>query len=667
MGAWWSGSVGAFLAADRGGIVRHLTHAQATRFAGMQAQQIRAWDHQIDSLADALAVLPDPDRCRLLLEFPLLRLGVRIDAILLTPDMIFVLEFKEGEAFLAADLAQVDDYACDLFDFHAASRAHPITPILVAAHAAPPAPDAPLVLSLGVVPPQRSDAAGLGALLERLRGCAPAAARLDVDGWEHAAYRPVPAIIDAARTIYARHGVEDIRTARADARNLSDTTDALQRALAESRAAGRHAIAFVTGIPGAGKTMCGLDVAFSRETGAAFLTGNPTLVHVFREALARDAAGNGETIGAARRRMKSVIQPLPGFRDHYVSAPAEWPDATMVVIDEAQRCWSREQAIRATRDRPVKLTESEPAHLLDIMARRRDPVAIVCLVGNGQEIHTGEGGIAEWGEALTQRPDWQVWAAPGLLSGADLRQQLPDLPGLRIDEALHLSVPVRSLRNPRVADWVEAVLAFNPGRAAAIAREAPLPFHLTRSLREMRGFLRGATRGLRRAGLIASSGARRLRADGLGAELPHMDAAEVAHWFLDRWPEDVRASDALEVVGTEFSCQGLELDYVGLCWGGDMLPGVQGWHFRKFAGTDWQVVRNANSVAWRRNTYRVLLTRARYATVIWVPEGDASDRTRRPTEFDEIARFLRACGVGDVPASEAAPDARTRDLLDALA
>jgi hypothetical protein len=166
----------------------------------------------------------------------------------------------------------------------------------------------------------------------------------------------------------------------------------------------------------------------------------------------------------------------------------------------------------------------------------------------------------------------------------------------------------------------------------------------------MRAWLRAASRGRRRAGLLASSGAKRLRAEGLGAELPHMDAQAVAHWFLDRFPADIRASDALEVVATEFSCQGLELDYCGLCWDADLIrePARTAWRVRSFRGTAWQRVTNPESIANQVNTYRVLLTRARYDTVIFVPAGDAADRTRDPAIYDAIASFLQGCGAREL-------------------
>jgi len=449
--------------------------------------------------------------------------------------------------------------------------------------------------------------------------------------------------------LYARHGVEEIAAARADVPNLTRTRDAIGRAIALARAERRHLAAFVTGIPGAGKTLCGLNAAFGGEGDrqATFLTGNPTLVHVLREALARDAAGGQRgMLRAARQRVESAIQALPLFRDHHV-ATGDCPAERVAVVDEAQRCWSRDWAVAKTRDRRVQLTDSEPGHLLDIMGRHGDWAALICLVGNGQEIHTGEGGLAEWGAALTARPRWQVFASPLVLAATDARQRLPALPGLQVVEDLHLAVPVRAIRSARACEWVDAVLAGEADRAALIAREAGgVPFALTRDLPAMREALRHDCRGTRRAGLLASSGAARLRAEGLGVAVPHMDAGAVARWFLDRWP-DVRASDALETVATEFSCQGLELDHAGLCWGGDLVlaPGRSGWAARDFRGTAWTWLRAPEPVSNRLNTYRVLLTRARYRTIIWVPRGDAADATRPPAELDRIAAFLAECGV----------------------
>ncbi len=665
--SFWSGSVRTLLHTPPDAITGALAQAQIRHFRINEAQQLRAWGATIDMLCRALAGLEAAQDWHVLLEFPMLRLGRRPDAIILTDRATLVLEVKAGAvAFTQADRRQVEDYAIDLQDFHAGARGHPILPILVAEHA--PGALAPLPLLMGATAVIDASAATLHRLFRTLaRDLPQAATPLDPEAWLHAPYRPVPNIVDAACLLYARHGVAELRAARGDAANLRATTNAILAEIARARGAGQRVILFVTGIPGAGKTLCGLNTIFgAAEDGrGTYLTGNPTLVHVLREALARDAAACGARRGDADRRMGSAIQRLPDFRNEYVVHPGHTPPERIVVIDEAQRCWSRAYAIAKTRDKAIRLTDSEPAHLLEAMSRHEGFASIVCLVGGGQEIHDGEGGLAEWGEALRATAArggriWHVRAPPDLLAASDPRQRLGALPDLHLLPALHLDVSIRQTRSTKAADWVQHVLAGEADAAGDLARaDGAIPFHLTRSLAELRAWLRGAARGLRRAGLVASSGARRLRAEGLGAELPHMDAAAVSHWFLDRFPDDIRASDALELVATEFSCQGLELDYVGLCWDGDLVrePGRAAWRVRRFRGTDWHLPRGEEAIANRINTYRVLLTRARCATAIFVPRGDATDRTRDPRVLDGIAAFLARCGARPLGPPDALPRA----------
>lgn len=651
-----------FLTADTGALVHQLAFDDAQRFRRNQSEQLRAWQVQIECLLDALADWPEALGWHLLLEYPMRRLSLRIDAVLVTERAVLVLEFKVGkDRFDQDDRRQVLDYALDLQYFHSLSRDHPIVPILVATEA-DPAPFAWPLLIAGASCVLDASRITLRMLLRDLWEWLPEPSqRLDTASWEAAPYRPVPGIVEAACTLYSHHGVAEIVASRADVHNLAATTQAILHAISRARAESFHIILFVTGIPGAGKTLCGLNAVFGsgRDAGATFLTGNPTLVHVLREALALDAAGDDKAkLPAARRKTKTLIQALPGFRDEYVKRGVA-PSEHVIVIDEAQRAWSAKHAIRKGRDRDVKLSDSEPGHLLDIMARNVDWAAIVCLVGGGQEIHNGEGGLAEWGVALASRHIWRVLAPSNASRGDDERQRLPELGGLTVIPELHLDVPVRSIRNATAAPWADAVLDGDATRARTLAdSKGPLPFLLTRDLATMRAFLRHSARGLRRAGLVGSSGARRLRADGMGAEVPHMDAKAVAHWFLNRWP-DVRASDALEVISTEFSCQGLELDHVGLCWGGDLIrkPGRRAWQIRKFVGDGWQIARKAEQISNRINTYRVLLTRARYETIIWVPRGNTADATRDPATLDAVAAFLLGCGAQPLETAPAAAEA----------
>ena len=584
-------------------------------------------------LPTALAALPEAAAWHVLANWRLPRLNHRIDAVILTPRVIIACALRQGRRHASRDRDAIEDAALDLHDFHAASRAHPVVPLLVTADARRCDDRRPLLLP-GVSPVVEASAATLAATLRDLSR-APLCPALDPLAWQAAPYHPIPSLIEAARMLHARHGVADIAASHATAANLRETRAALARAIAAA-SAGRPTIAFVTGIPGAGKTLCGLDTAFAGE--AAFLTGNPALVHVLREALARDAPGS---LRAARQRMEAVIQALPAFRDHYAIAGA--PPERVIVVDEAQRCWTAAHAIAKTAKRPVPLAESEPGCLLDIMRRRQDGPVIVALVGGGQEIHAGEGGLAEWGEALRSRPEWRILAAPDALDAIVPRQRLPRLPGVELVPALHLAIPVRSLRCAAAPAWVDAVLAGNATAARALASPG-MPFAVTRDLATMRARLRIACRGSRRAGLLASAEAKRLRAEGLGLTLPHDDPAAVARWFLDRFP-DIRASDALEVAATEFFAQGLELDAAGLCWDGDLVRERGAWQARRFRGTGWTRPRGDAARANRLNAYRVLLTRARYETVIWVPRGDPGDPTRDPATLDAVAAFLLSCGA----------------------
>ncbi len=660
MTAWWEGTVAEFQQSDDDIIVGMLTTRAIQAHPSNYGSQLDAWRSQLPILRDALA--PGEKHWRLLIEYPLLRLGKRIDSVLLTDHAIIVLEFKVGATSHSnADRRQVEDYALDLADFHACSRHHPIVPILVATAASPAEPHWCLIWH-HVTQVFDANAVSLGPLLNEIVERIPASNKpLGLRTWAAAPYRPVPTIVDAARLLYGRHGVGDIAAARADVGNLTRTTDAIANAVAQARQARQHHVVFVTGIPGAGKTLCGLNAVFGTQDGAAFLTGNLPLVHVIRAALVRDARSQGRSTRVATQETESAIQPLNGFL-HDNHSRLEPPHEHVIVFDEAQRAWDADYGARK-----FKHAASEAAMFLDIMHRHKDWAVIIALVGSGQEINTGEAGLEAWGEALQARPDWHIWAPPNVLAATDIRQPLfaSAPPTLRQDNALHLNVPVRSIHSTSGARWVDAILTGNQTEAKAIANEADgVPFRLTRSLSAMRSALRDMARGNRRAGLVCSAAAKRLRADGLPPGFPHLEADTVAHWFLQQWP-DVRASDALEVPATQFACQGLELDYVGLCWGNDLIRRArnQDWIARNFAGTNWQVAKKESVIAYRVNTYRVLLTRARYTSVVWVPKGDPTDRTREPAIFDAIAEFLLACGISPLDDTQPNPTPTSHPML----
>ncbi|MBV8912068.1 MAG: DUF2075 domain-containing protein [Acetobacteraceae bacterium] len=604
------------------------------------APELTSWGAVIEPLQAALPRRPAAERWFVALDVRLIRLRSRIDAVVVTDRAVLAIQVRPNAgAFLAADRAAAEDAALDLADFHAFCRGMPVIPVLLVPNGAWARMQLPLPLA-GASSVVRATRLTLPGLLEQVASCFPPLDRRPAD-WASSGYAPVPGLVEAACLLYAQHDVAALLLAGAGPEGLARTASALSGAIQTAREDDGKFAVFVTGDPGTGKTLCGLNLAFTPGLAAAFLTGNPSLVHVLREALVRDATTKGTDRRAAQRRMEAVIQPLPAFRDHFLSV-SQPPPERLVVIDEAQRCWSRVHAVRKTRNRPVKLVDSEPGHLLDIMGRRPGWCVLVCLLGGGQEIHDGEGGLAAWGEALAARPAWRVLAPDRALEARDNRQRLPQWPGLALAPDLHLARPIRAVRAPAVAVWVEAVLDDEPERALAIACEGGgVPFQLTRSLDEMRAALR--QRGTRSSGLVASSTARRLRAEGLGAVLPHQDDDAVARWFLDRWP-DIRSSDALEVVASEFGVQGLELDRVGLCWDADLVRGVQGWVARRFRANSW-IAAGSEARMNRLNAYRVLLTRARHGTIIWVPRGSQRDGTRDPAQYDRVASYLLACGA----------------------
>ena len=652
--AWWCGTLGAFRAAAPETIVAVLALRQAETHPLNREEQLRAWRAQIPLLRTALAGAPDD--WSVLLEYPLLRLGKRIDVVVLTDRAVLVIEVKTGaQGFTLEGRRQAEDFALDLQDFHAACRARPIVPILLA-EAGAPAPAAGLLALPHVLPVQDATAQTFPDLLSQLAARFAAMPVPEVLAWDGAPYHPVPGIVEAARMLYARHNVPELIAARADVANLTRTALAIQNAIASARDQGKHLVLFITGIPGAGKTLCGLNAVFG-QTGAAFLTGNLPLVHVMRAALTADARARGRSARQARREAATAIQAVNLFLKDNKNR-ADPPHEHVIVFDEAQRAWDA-----AFGSRKFDYPDSEAGLVLDIMSRHPAWAVVIALVGTGQEINTGEAGLPEWGRALDARPAWSAAAPPDVIGGTDPRRRLFPTPvsALRLDPSLHLAVPVRAIRTPAAAPWVDAALTGESRTAGRIAADAGgVPFRFTRSLPALRDELRQRARGLRRPGLVCSAGARRLVADGLWPAFPHMDEQAVAHWFLARWP-DIRASDALEIPATQFACQGLELDYVGLAWGGDLVLERGVWSCRRFAGSAWQTIRDPQRRAYVLNTYRVLMTRARYETIIYVPPGDPDDETRSPATFDAVATYLADCGATPLlPAAAPPPRAQAR-------
>jgi len=566
--------------------------------------------------------------------------------------LILVIEFKCGaRKYDRQAQIQVEDYCLDLRDFHSGSRGRLLIPILIATRAEDhPPPPGEIVDS--VAPIWFANAGTVATVL------ADAIARyhtqncelIDAEQWDTAQYVPTPTIVEAARVLYEGQNVREISRCHAGAENLTKTSAAVMFAIQEARLYERKLICFVTGVPGAGKTLAGLNIVHNRELHegslGVFLSGNGPLVKVLSEALARDDwERSANSIAESRRRVSTFIQNVHRFIDAHFPGSTPPPDR-VVVFDEAQRAWNREQS-----QRKFKRDCSEPEIMLNIMDRHPGWAVIIALVGSGQEINTGEAGLGEWGRALANRfGHWSVLASPHVLTseldgnGEQLFETVPSGICVVKDAAMHLDVALRSYKAQAVSEFVAHLLArqIEPARLA-LAACPEFPITMTRDFKTARDWLRRRQRGSRRIGLIASSGGRRLRAHGLDVR----SDLEVENWFLND-SFDVRSSYYLETPATEFGIQGLELDWTGLCWDIDLVPSSRDWHIGAFKGTDWQTVRDETRRRYVLNKYRVLLTRAREGTVIWVPRGEPSDRTRPSSAYDAVADYLRSCDIAEL-------------------
>ncbi|MDR2187901.1 MAG: DUF2075 domain-containing protein, partial [Azonexus sp.] len=609
----------------------------------LEPAQRTAWNYQIQHLR---ALAQDLPNAHAFMEFLIPRMGRRADLILLTNGIVFVIEYKIGASqFDRSSLDQVYGYGLDLKNFHETSHGLPVVPILVATGA--PGnndlhvqwDDDDLARPLSVNP------AGLLQAIHhlcRIRNAPP----IDATAWEAGRYRPTPTIVEAAQALYQGHAVEEISRSEAGAENLTTTADYVASAIESAKRNKHKIICFITGVPGSGKTLAGLNLATARQRShsdehAVFLSGNGPLVDVLREALALDAVARARETGTNTSKVQedrhaaAFIQNIHHFRDDaLVSRDA--PVEKVAVFDEAQRAWNAEQTSKFMRQKKGQLdfSMSEPEFLLSVMDRHQEWCAIICLVGTGQEINTGEAGIEEWLCALERGfPHWQVHM-PNTLAHTRRLTKYVTAP------ALHLATSLRSFRAERLSDFVGHVIDGDTAAAREIKGALTnFPLYITRDLERARQWLRSKRRGSERMGLLASSNAARLKPYGVFVKAK----IEPAKWFLA--PSDhVRSSDSLEDAATEFDIQGLELDWTCLCWDANYRRAGDRWQPLQFKGTQWQTVNDEARRAYIANAYRVLLTRSRQGMVVFVPKGSSEDATRTPTFYQAIYAFLKDCG-----------------------
>lgn len=660
-----------------------------------------SWAEEITVVKNALKSYSG--RGSVFMEYNIPRLGRRADVIALIDNIVIVMEFKAMNNVLThAAYLQVWDYALDLKNFQLGSRDRVIVPIVVATKAANNNCSFELVHHEDdVYQPLLSNGDRLGECIKHVldelkhgKGYDP---KKD-EAWAKSGYEPTPTIVEAATALFNHHTVDDIT--RHDADDLNIATKTIDQIINNSKRLQQKAICFVTGVPGAGKTLIGLQTAIrhfdpDHHDGAIYLSGNYPLVNVLQEALARDyvqrdrervaqeiAEGKpgqkAVTKKDAQSKVKAFIQMIHHYRDTYLEGirinndngglepipgyftshqdKAYIPSEHVAIFDEAQRAWTRDVLARFLADKTKGRTNvlndfpySEPEFLISTINRHEDWGVVICLIGGGQEINKGEAGIGEWVKAINRRyQDWNVYISDQLMSEEYEHGRIVDIidkSHLYIVPGLHLAVSMRQFRAGKVADFVHHLLALEPEKASQILLKelTQYPIALTRSLDKAKQWLRKHQKGTQRMGMLASSKAERLKAISINVRYK----PNFVEWFL-AGDDDIRSSNHLEDTLTEFEVQGLEIDWACVVWDADMILSSDHtkWEHRELrSGTKWNNINDSVRQRYQLNAYRVLLTRARLGMIIVVPEGDPNDSTRKPEWYDGIYNYLKQIGL----------------------
>lgn len=667
-----------------------------------------AWLGEIQLLQNVL--LPWKDEvAEIIFEYDIPRLGKRIDVVLLLRGLIFCLEFKVGQKdALQSDVEQVMDYALDLKNFHRYSHERIIVPILIPTkHASSSSSFTPSVYNDSIFNPLITGASGLQKIIQEVLCHVDANISGTIKDWIISPYTPTPTIIEAARSLYENHSVEDITRHEADKVTTDATISYILDVINSSKRKGEKSICFVTGVPGAGKTLVGLDVAvkqsyqddgtFNEDDGAVYLSGNGPLVAVLTEALARDnykksrEKGEDKKLSDSRREVSKFIQIIHRYRDNMlakiknpvVNGELEIaPDKAVklqqsgygevehvAIFDEAQRAWTHKRiadylkrgGTYGNKLKVVNFPMSEAAFLIWSLDQREDWATIVCLIGGGQEINTGEAGISEWISALNERfPHWNVYISDKLTepeyAEGKVNELLEHNPNVVFSDRLHLGVSLRSFRAERLSAFVHSLLSFNTNVSELYQNVAShgYPIVLTRSMDKARMWLRQQARGTQQTGILISKVSARFKP--LAVHVLPQNEDNAVHWFLED-KTDVRSSNYLEEAATEIQVQGLEVDFACVLWDADMRCDNNQWTFWKFNGkTQWTPEKNIETQKYMLNAYRVLLTRARQGMVICVPEGNGrttpegfpEDPTRLPIFYDSTYKYFKSLGATEI-------------------
>lgn len=670
-----------------------------------------AWRGEISIMKEVLSNYKDVDG-QIIFEYDIPRLGKRVDVVLLMKGIVFCLEFKVGESKIKEmDVDQVLDYALDLKNFHKFSEDRIIVPMLIATNYHSSSTEVFVsAYDDKVVNPLVTGRSGVTKLIDKVLEKYPDESPVN-DRWIISPYAPTPTIIEAARSLYENHSVEDITRHEADRVTTDRTIAYILDVIKKSKEKGEKSICFVTGVPGAGKTLVGLDVAIKqtyqgntepvKDEGAVYLSGNGPLVAVLTEALAQDNVKKAserkekKKLSDSRREVGKSIQMIHRYRDNMLAKiknPVENGvleiDPTkavklkeagfgevehVAIFDEAQRSWTHERLAAylkrgGTYGNKLKVPNfplSEAAFLIWSLDQREDWATIVCLVGGGQEINTGEAGISEWIKALNNEfKHWKVYISPKLTdkeyAEGKVNELLKDNNNVTYADNLHLGVSLRSYRAEKLSAFVHSLLTFD-GRTSTLYNEIKdkYPIVLTRDMDKAKKWLHDKVRGTERTGVLVSKESARFKP--LGIHILQTGDENAVHWFLED-KSDTRSSNYLEDAATEIQVQGLELDYTCLLWDADLRYEDGDWHYYRFNGQTKWIERTGKSeneveqMKYMLNAYRVLLTRARAGMVICVPSGNANktstgfweDSTRLPEFYDGTYEYLKQLGIEEI-------------------
>ena len=667
-----------------------------------------AWMGEITIMQQVLIPWKE-EHGQIIFEYDIPRLGKRIDVVLLLRGLIFCLEFKVGKQDdFQADIEQVMDYALDLKNFHLFSHNRTIVPILIPTKFKTFTTEfRPSVYHDDIYNPMISGEEHLQELIMKVLEYSKAYIDEEpIENWLISPYAPTPTIIEAARTLYENHSVEEITRHEADKVSTDTTINYILQVIQQSKEKNSKSICFVTGVPGAGKTLVGLDVAikqtykdgeFDKENGAVYLSGNGPLVAVLTEALARDnqckcsQRGEKKNLSDSRREVSEFIQIIHRYRDNMLAKiknPVENGELEIdpekavklqktgygevehvAIFDEAQRSWTHKRIADylkrgGTYGNKLKVPNfpmSEAEFLIWSLDQREDWAVIICLVGGGQEINTGEAGITEWIKALNNRfKHWNVYISNKLTdpeyAEGRVNELLKENKKVSFSDSLHLAVSLRSFRAETLSAFIHSLLSFAPDAQSLYqdVRNKKYPIILTRDMEKARQWLRKKARGTQQTGVLVTKVAARFKP--LAVNILAQGDENAVHWFLED-KTDIRSSNYLEDAATEIQVQGLELDFACVLWDADMRCENGQWTYYKFNGKNkWIPERNVESQKYMLNAYRVLLTRARQGIIICVPFGNSNktpegfneDPTRLPAFYDGTYNYLKSLGIEEI-------------------